>query len=64
MEWPKVMWYLFQKLIIFLDLKAAALSVMIFVGQPNLDNMLVSRKPMITASVACLEGIASIHLVK
>lgn len=62
MEWPKVMCYLLQKLIIFLDLKATTLLVMIFVAQPNLDNMLVSRKPMITLSVAYLEGMASIHL--
>ena len=46
-EWPKVIWYLLQKFIIFLDLKAAALAVMIFSGQPNLDKMLVSRNPMI-----------------
>ena len=64
MEWPKVIWYLLQKLIILLDLKAAALSVMIFSGHPNLDNMLVSKNPIITVSLACLEGMASIHLVK
>ena len=64
MESPKVIWYLLQKFIIFLDLKAATLSVMIFSGQPNLDNMLVSKDPIITVSLACLEGMASIHLVK
>ena len=64
MEWPKAMWYLLQKFIIFLDLKAATLSVMIFSGQPNLDNMLVSKNLIITVSLACLEGMASIHLVK
>ena len=64
MEWPKVIWYLLQKFIIFLDLKAAALSVMIFSRQPNLDKMLVSKNPIITISLACLDGMASIHLVK
>ena len=64
MEWPKVIWYLLQKFISFLDLKVAALSVMIFSGQPNLDKMLVSRNPIIIVSLACLEGMASIHLVK
>ena len=64
MEWPKVMSYLLQKLIIFLDLKAATLLVMIFSGQPNLDKMLVSMNPIITVSLACLQGMASIHLVK
>ena len=37
MEWPKVMWYLEQKSTIFLDLKALALSVIIFLGQMNLS---------------------------
>ena len=64
MEWPKVIWYLLQKFIIFLDLKATTLSVMIFSGQRNLDNMLVSKNSIITVSLACLEGMASIHLVK
>ena len=64
MEWPKVMWYLQQKSIILLDLKAAALSVIIFLGQPNLDRILVSRNLIITESVAFLDGMASIHLVK
>ena len=64
MEWPKVIWYLLQKFINFLDLKAATLSDMIFSGQPNLDKMLVSKNPMITVSLACLEGMASIHFVK
>ena len=64
MEWPKVIWYLLQKLIILLDLKVAALLVMILVEHPNLDRMLVSRKVIITVSVACLDGITSIHLVK
>jgi len=47
-----------------LDLKAAALSIMSLVGHPNLDRILVSRKVMIIVSVACLEGMASIHFVK
>ena len=64
MEWPKVIWYLLQKFIILLDLKATSLSVMIFSGQPNLDNMLVSKNPIITVSLAFLEGMDSIHLVK
>ena len=64
MEWPKVIWYLLQKCIIFLELKATTLSVMIFLGQQNLDNMLVCKNPIITISFACLEGMASIHLVK
>ena len=64
MEWPKVMWYLWQKLIILLDLKASALSVIIFSRQPNLDRILVSRNCMMIESLACLQGMASIHLVK
>ena len=64
MEWPKVIWYFLQKFISFLDLKAATLSVIIFSEQRNLDNMLVSSNPLITVSLACLEGMASIHLVK
>jgi len=64
MEWSKVIWYLLQKLIIFLDLKAATLLVMILLGQTNLDNMLVSKNRIITVSLACLEGMAYIHLVK
>lgn len=64
MEWSKVIWYLLQKSIILLDLNATALSVMILVGHPNLDRMLDSRKVIITVSVACLDGTASIHLVK
>jgi len=63
-EWPRVMWYLLQKSTIFLDLKAVALSVMSFWGHPNLDRTLFSRKEIMTESVACLEGMASIHLVK
>ena len=64
MEWPKVMWYLWQKLIILLDLKVVALSVIIFSGQPNLDKMLVSKNCIIIESLAFLQGMASIHLVK
>ena len=64
MEWPKVIWYLLQKSIILLDLKAVALPMMILVGHPNLDRMLDSRKVIITVSVAFLDGMASIHLVK
>ena len=64
MEWPKVMWYLLQNFIILLYLKVAALSFMIFAGQPNPDNMLVCKNFIITVSLACLEGMASIHLEK
>ncbi len=64
MEWPKVMWYLWEKVIILLDLKAVALSVIIFSGQPNLDMMLVSKNCMMIESLAYLQWIASIHLVK
>ena len=64
MEWPKVMWYLWQKLIILLDLKAASLSVIIFFGQPNLDKMLVSKNCMIIESFSYLQGAASIQFVK
>ena len=59
-----MMWYLLQKSTIFLDLKAAALSVMRFWGHPNLDRILFSRNEIMTVFVACLEGMASIHLVK
>ncbi len=64
MEWPRVIWYLLQKSIILLDLKVVALSVMSLVGHPNLDRILVSKKVMIIVSVACLEGMATIHFVK
>jgi len=47
-----------------LDLKVAALSVMPFLVQPNLDRIFVSRNLIMTESLAFLEGIASIHLVK
>ena len=59
-----MIWYLLQKSTIFLDLKAAKLSIMSFWGHPNLDKILFSRKEIMTESVACLEGMASIHLVK
>ena len=64
MDWPRVMWYLLQKSNIFLDLKEAELSVMSFWGHPNLDSILFSRNEMMTKSVACLEGMDSIHLLK
>ena len=64
MEWPRVIWYLLQRFIILLDLKATALSIMSLVVHPNLNLILVSRKVMIILSVACLEGMASIHLLK
>ena len=64
MEWPRAIWYLLQKYIILLDLKAIVLSLMSLVGNPNLDRILVSRKVMITISMTCLEGMASIHFVK
>ena len=64
MEWPNVIWYLLQKSIIFLELKTATLSVIILVGHPNLDRMLDSRKVIMTVSVACLDGMDPIHLVK
>ena len=64
MEWPRVIWYQLKKSIIFLDLKATALSLMSFGGHPNLERMLFSRNEIMTEFVACLEGMASIHLVK
>lgn len=48
----------------FLDLKVATLSVMIFLGQTNLERMLVSRNFIMTELVEFLEGATSIHLVK
>jgi len=33
-------------------------------GHANLDRILFSRKEIVIMSVACLEGMASIHLVK
>jgi hypothetical protein len=48
----------------YVELKALALSVVIFAGTPNLVIILSSRKSMTTLSVANLVGIASIHLVK
>lgn len=59
-----MMWYLLQKSIILLDLKVATLSVMSFWGHPNLERILLSRKVIMTVSMACLDGMASIHLVK
>ena len=47
-----------------LDLKASTLSVLIFLGQPNLERILVSRNFIMTESVAFLEGVVSIYLVK
>ena len=58
-----MIWYLFQKYIIFLDLKAT-LSVMSFCGHPNLERMLFSRNEIMIESVDSLEGMASIHFVK
>jgi hypothetical protein len=53
-----------QNLIIAIDLNACALSVTIFWGQSNLDEIFSSRKLITTTSVAFLVGIASTHLVK
>ena len=64
MEWPRVMWYLLQKSIIFLDMNASTLSLMSFWGHPNLECMLFSKNEIMILSMACLEGMASIHLVK
>lgn len=64
MEWWRVIWYVLHNSTIILDLKVVALSVRSFVGHPNLDRMLVSRKAMITISMACLEGMDSVHFVK
>ena len=64
MEWPRVIWYLLQKSIIFLDLKAMTLSVMRFCGHLNLEKMLFSRNGIMTKSVDCLEGMAFVHLIK
>jgi hypothetical protein len=47
-----------------MDLKSWALSVTIFRGQSNLDNMFSSKKLITTASVAFRVGMASTHLVK
>ena len=46
------------------ELKALALSVVIFAGTPNLVIILSSRKSMTTLSVFDLFGIATTHLVK
>ena len=64
MEFPSVIWYQLQKSTIFLDLKETTLSVMSFCGHPNLEMMLFSRNEIMIESVACLEGMAYIHLVK
>jgi hypothetical protein len=56
--------YFWQKSIIAMDLKAWALSVTIFGGHPNLDEILSSKKSITTESVALLVGIASTHFVK
>jgi hypothetical protein len=58
------MLYFWLKMTISIDLNALALSVTIFRGQPNLDNILSSRKYITTESIAFLVGIASTHLVK
>ena len=56
--------YLKQKDDIPAELKAFALSVVIFEGTPNLVIILSSRKSMTTLSIADLVGMASTHLVK
>jgi hypothetical protein len=56
--------YLQQKEDKLTELKALALSVVIFVGMPNLVMILSSRKPMTTSFVSLLVGMASTHLVK
>ena len=55
---------LMAKIDLFWDLKATTLSVMIFSGQPNLERKLHSRNWIMVESLACLHGMASIHLVK
>jgi hypothetical protein len=47
-----------------MDLKAWALSMTIFQGQPNLDKMFSSKKLITTASVVFRVGMASTYLVK
>ena len=47
-----------------MDLKAWALSVTIFQGQPNLYKMFSSKKLITTESIAFHVGITSTHLVK
>lgn len=51
-------------LITFLDLKSWELSIMIFLGNPNLERIMFSRNWIIASSIAYLVGIASTHLVK
>jgi hypothetical protein len=46
------------------EVKALALSIVIFAGTPNLVIILSLRKSMTTLLVADLVGIASTHLVK
>lgn len=48
----------------FLDLKVAELSVIILWGHPNLERILPSMNWVIIEILACLVGIASIHLVR
>jgi hypothetical protein len=48
----------------YVELKALALSMVIFAGTTNLMIILSSRKSMTTLSVADLVGIASTHFVK
>jgi len=45
-----------------MDLKDCALSLIIFLGQPNLAKIFSSKKLITTESVAFLVGIDSTHL--
>jgi hypothetical protein len=62
-ECPKVIWYLLQNSISFFDLKDASLLVMIFLGHPKQERILVSNNLIITNSIDCLQGTTSIHFV-
>jgi hypothetical protein len=59
-----MMLYFGQKLTIAMDLKAWALSVIIFRGQPNVDKMFSSKKLITTESIAFHVRMVSTHLVK
>ena len=64
MEFPSCICYLKQKAIIFIELKAGAFSVIIFLGTPNLDKICSSKNCMIIVLVAYLMGMASIQFFK
>jgi hypothetical protein len=64
MECVKAMLWLPHKSIMALDLNSWVFYVIVFLGQSNLAKILVSKKFIITLSVAFLVGTTLIHLVK